>query len=363
MLCQIELATPPAGYQPRLRSRVGTSRVPWVPGRDIASSSPEKPIDTVPVALNPDDREMNPSYELNSLAAMQGGCVTLDQAIGAGMTRDQITYRLRSGAWQPVGRLGYRVSGVHSKMDKLRSAIALLPGAVVSHFSAAVLLGMNHVARDHVSVAVHTQTTHDFPDVLVVRYHDLMDSHLIVSNGLPVTTVPRTIVDLAGRVPLGHLAVVLDDAVAAGLTSMSSVAEVLEEVARKGKPGVANLRTLLEERTGSAGPTSALEAAGRRILEVAGLGGFVLEYSKPWARHRRFDVAFPNEQVAIEWDSRRWHSQVAAFDRDRRRDAEAATHGWTTLRFSWDDVHRRTTETVLVIRTVLERARLSVGSK
>jgi very-short-patch-repair endonuclease len=43
---------------------------------------------------------------------------------------------------------------------------------------------------------------------------------------------------------------------------------------------------------------------------------------------------FPNERVAVETDSWRWHRGRAAFERDRERDAVLAAAGWRTLLFT-----------------------------
>lgn len=239
--------------------------------------------------------------------------------------------------------------------DRVRAAIATLPGAIVAHEAAAELHGLLYVERGLATVLVHTQTTHEFPGVIVRRTHDLETEHVVSYQELPVTTVPRTIVDLAGIVSQKNLAVILDDAAAAQVVSMEAVAEVATTVGRSGKPGTKSLREVLEERLGSDLKGSDLERRGNELVLGVGIGQPEFEYAIPWRPDHRFDAAFPADQLAVEWDSKRWHTQVSAFDRDRARDREAILHGWRVLRFTWADVTERPEQVVATIRKAVER--------
>lgn len=284
---------------------------------------------------------MHPETTVASMAAQQGGIITRDQAIKAGLSDEQIVYRLRSGRWSRYSHGAYRVLTLDGQDDLLRAAAAVLPNAVVSHRSAALLHGIEGLSEGPATVLVHTKTTHTFPGVQVIRCHDLDESHVQIVDGLRTTTPPRTIVDLAAVLPMGRLASALDDCLAQSLARIDAIAAVLEQVARRGKPGVTKLRQLLDERDGDDYSGSLLEARGNALLEQEGLPRFVSQYPIPWSPRQRFDVAFPDHNLAIEWDSRRWHGQLGAFDEDRKRDREAVLHGWRLLRFTWADVMHR----------------------
>jgi len=175
-----------------------------------------------------------------------------------------------------------------------------------------------------------------------------------MANDMRTTTVARTIVDLAGRLTLGELGVCLDEALVERLVEIEEVASLLTEVARKGKPGVVRLRAALDDRTGADYSRSVLEQRGIRILQDAGFAGYELEYSIPWSPRQRFDVAFPHERIAVEWDSRRWHAQLGAFDRDRERDRAAIANDWRVLRFTWSDVQDRPGTVVSTLRDLIK---------
>jgi hypothetical protein len=241
--------------------------------------------------------------------------------------------------------------------DHLRAAVASLPNAVVSHEAAAELHGLRYVERGLATVMVHSQTTHEFPGVTVRRSHDLAPDHLMVRNGLPVTTAPRTIVDLASVVSRKNLAAILDDAVAAKLAAVRSVAQVAMVVGRSGKPGTRNLRTVLDERLESGLIGTPLENKGNALLLTIEEATPTFEYAIPWRPEHRFDAAYPAHQLAIEWDSIRWHLQESVFGSDRARDREAILHGWRVLRFTWFDVSERPDDVVLTVRRALEPVR------
>lgn len=299
---------------------------------------------------------MNLDRYLHELGVSQGGAIRLDQALDAGMTRNQIKYRLRTGRWSHLVRGSYLVTAMTTTDDHLRAAVASLPGAVVSHEAAAVRHGLAHVPRGLATVLVHTQTTHDFPGVLVRRCHDIEASHISRLDGLPTTTIPRTIVDLAAILTERHLAAVLDDAVVSRKVGVGEIADVACAVGRAGKPGTQSLRAILEQRTGAALLGTPLERMGNELL--LGIEGATpeFEYPIPWRVDLRFDAAYPDHKLAIEWDSRRWHTQVAAFQKDRSRDRQAVLHGWRILRFTWEDVNDRPQAVVSAVRVALSGA-------
>lgn len=252
-----------------------------------------------------------------------------------------------------VANGGYRLIEMPGRLNLLRSAATVLPGATVSHYSAAECHGIWGVPREPISVTVPSKTTHTFPGVRVFRSNDLEDTHLVVIRGLRVTTLERTIIDLAAAISERRLEFVIDDLLAAGHCRISDLRVVLDSIARRGKPGVRVMRALLDDRSADDENRSQLERAGNILLVASGIDGYVCEFPIPWAQHRRFDVAFPTHRIAIEWDSIRWHTQKQRFQSDRERDRLAIQHGWRVLRFTWLDVHTDPNAVIASIRVVL----------
>jgi very-short-patch-repair endonuclease len=296
---------------------------------------------------------MHADSNIQHVAVEQGGAITRAQALDAGLTRRQIDLRLRSGRWQHLVAGGYRVFSMDAQIDVVKAAVALLPEAVASHASAAAIHSIGRAPAGQPTVTVHSRTTHQFPGVRVVRCLDLAPSHVTQSPGFPITTPARTIVDLAASLTPGHIGAIVDESIAARLTTIREINGVLNDVARRGKPGVSTMRVVLGDRAGETLPASVLEARALRVLVNAGIRGFETEVPIPWSSTRRFDVAFVEHRVAIEWDSRRWHLQASAFQSDRDRGREAVLHGWRLLRFTWSDVHERPETVASTVRTVL----------
>lgn len=296
---------------------------------------------------------MHPQSIILAMATRQGGVIRRDQATAAGFTGDQIDWRVSTGEWDLATRGGYRLIEMPGRLSLLRAAAAVLPDATVSHYSAAALHDLSGVSRDTVSVTVPSKTTHLFPGVQVFRNDDLYDGHVSMIRGLRTTSLERTIVDLAARLSPRHLEFIMDDLLAGGRCRIADLRSVLDSVARRGKPGITAMRTILDDRSAVDEKRSKLERAGIALLIGAGFGGYQSEFPIPWDTHRRFDIGFPAQQVAIEWDSRRWHTQKKAFQTDRERDRLAIEHGWLVLRFTWHDLHEDPGSVIETIRVVL----------
>lgn len=296
---------------------------------------------------------MHPQSAILRIASEQGGAIRRDQALGVGFTATSIDWRVRTEEWQVVAKGVYRLMEMPGRISILRAAATVLPQATVSHYSAAVLHGLRGVSDDTISVTVPSKTTHTFPGVRVFRNDDLSTEHISVVRGLPTTTLERTIIDLAAALSPRHLEFVVDDVLAHGRCQVADLRVVLDSVARRGKPGVVTTRALLDDRSAVDENRTQLERAGHKLLDEGGFTGYESEYPMPWAPTRRFDVAFPVDEVAIEWDSIRWHTQKRRFQTDRERDRLAVEHGWRVLRFTWQDLHDDPNGVIETIRTVL----------
>lgn len=289
------------------------------------------------------------------MASGQGGCVTRSQLVGLGLGSATVHRRLVSGDFELIADGVYRVFPANTHPDLLRGAVLTLPAAVVSHESAAHLLELPQLPPLAPTVTVASHTTHEFPGVVVRRNHDRDEAHVITVDGLPVTTVARTLFDLAGVLSFREFTRVAEAAILKGRTSLTHLDAMLVQLGRRGKPGTRAVRTFLDLRSGSSPMATVLELKGRAALSRGGLPLPLPEFRFPWDPMRRFDDAYPDAKLAIEWDSREWHAQLEAMTSDRRRDREAAAHGWLILRFTWVDVTRNPSELVATVATLLDQ--------
>ncbi len=294
-------------------------------------------------------------------AARHGGVVTAPMLQEWGFSPNEVKGRVRRRGWVGIGRGAYRLMPARDGRDRLIAAVTVLERAVISHEAAAELHGFTRLPKGQVVVTVHSRTTHDFPGVVARRAHDLDDAHVTELDGLRVTTPERTVVDLAaGRTP-GHIGAIVDDLVARRLLDLPTLDQIATSVARRGKPGTTAMRKVLEPRVGAAHPQSELERRARELVDHSGLPAPLPEFPIPWAPNRRFDDAYPEHRLALEWDSRRYHGQLQAFEADRQRDREATVHGWRVVRFTWADVTENPQMVVETIRRLLAVRRRTAG--
>ena len=173
-------------------------------------------------------------------------------------------------------------------------------------------------------------------------------------DGIPVTRIERTLIDLAAVIDIDRLEDALDCALRRRLTSVGRLRLRLR--AEAGRRGIGKLRVLLAERDGDGQPSaSRFETRLNRLLVRSGLpaarqftiwdgGAFVA----------RVDFCFPEAKVIVEADSYRWHSSKRAWQRDRHRRNPLTELGWQILHVTWDDLIRRPEETIRRLRALLQ---------
>jgi hypothetical protein len=148
---------------------------------------------------------------------------------------------------------------------------------------------------------------------------------------IPVTTVPRTLVDLSSLLSLNDLARACHEAGVRHNTTPRQVETVLAR--RPNTKGAKKLRKVLH---GDVRVTlSTLERRFLKRMEEAGLP--LPETNRP-AGGRRVDCRWPGRRLTVELDSYRYHRSRHAWELDRRREREARARGDDLRRFTYDDV-------------------------
>jgi very-short-patch-repair endonuclease len=207
-----------------------------------------------------------------------------------------------------------------------------------------------------IAVSVPIRRSNRFLTVTVHQLTDLEKGDVMVIRGIPTTDPTRTAIDLAAVLKERDLADIVDQIVRMGLSTYEAISRRLEELARRGKPGVVNLRTILARRVdGQENTESSLESRLTAILVGAGLPAPVVQFRPAWLRYvsGRVDLAYPEARLIVEGDSRRWHDSPEAFQLDRRRDNLAQLAGWRILRFTWDDITKHADYVAETVATAL----------
>jgi len=219
----------------------------------------------------------------------------------------------------------------------MKAAELAVPGSAISGTSAAVLhdlpgyrLGRIEISADRLAGRTRLAT---------VRHRYPLPTTRV--DGIRVTTVGQTLVDLASVSSADVLGAAVDRAVLARAITIDALA-MAWTTARHGRtPGVAVLGRVLAERDESrAVPTSELEAMLYPLLADPRLPPFVPQAPAPWqpGGAQTVDAWFPGPRRIVEGDGRAWHARIADFERDRARDHGAQRVGIEVSRFTWDQI-------------------------
>lgn len=201
--------------------------------------------------------------------------------------------------------------------------------AVLTHRSAAVVWGLLRTARPLLTLTMvgkNGRSRHG------LRLHRLpLDRREIrVRDGLPVSSPARTLLDLAAEVDDAELEEALAVALQRGLASADEVRAAISRT--PGRKGASRLARLLDAGAASGFTRSKAERRMRELLRAAELPqprantpllGYVADFL--WAEHK----------LVVEVDGYLFHSERAAFERDRRRDQVFAAAGYTVIRVTW----------------------------
>lgn len=299
-------------------------------------------------------------------AARQRGRFTRGQVRqGIPNAHGAIHTRLRAGSWLRLTSRVLALPGApFDPTDHLVTASLHFGGAaVVSHGSAALVHGLVAVEACPPTVTVPNGSHRRSSDFVVHQSRDLVADDIAVVGGLQVTTLARTIVDLAPAASDSRVDAWLDHVTAERLLHPAEVAGVLDRVAHQGKGGLQALVGLVGERLAAQGvEMGALERRLTSVLRSAGLGRGEAQYPHP-ARSEGgayVDRAFPAARLLVEVDGRTWHDRKLQAAADARRDRAAAVEGWLTVRYRHDDLSRWTESVAEELREIHGRRLLDL---
>ena len=277
------------------------------------------------------------------------GVVTREELVAAGITRSQIEHRLRVGALLPdypgVYRVGHRAPSTEARF--MAAVKACGDGAMLSGLAAAYLLGLIRGAPPEPEVIAPREKR--LKGVRTRRCRNLDRRDRTIWRGIPVTSIARTLVDLAPVLSDYDLGRACHEAGVRHRTTPADAEAVLAR--RPTSPGAAKLRRILR---GDAKITlSKLESRFLALLREAGLP---LPVTNRPAGGRRVDCRWPDRKLTVELDSYTYHSSRHAWEADRRRERAAYARGDDFRRFTRDDVLVRPRPMLRELRPLLTQA-------
>lgn len=276
------------------------------------------------------------------LATAQHGVVALPQLRALGLSPSAVRSRVAAGGLHRVHRGVYAVGHPLLSLEGRWTAAVLAcgPKAVLSHRSAAALWELRTSVRTPTDVTAPRDPRRACGQIHCHRARTLPRTDVTERRGVPCTTVPRTLLDLAETVDRRSLERACDQAEVLRLLDVRAVRDLLDRA--HGRRGVPLLRTVLGKYDIGEGLTrSELE---ERFLAICARTRVPRPQVNAWltvgGHAMQIDFLWSPQRLVVETDGYRFHSSRRAFESDRRRDQSLALAGWTVLRFTWRQVAR-----------------------
>ena len=267
---------------------------------------------------------------IGRLAEGQHGVVGRGQLLSIGVSNDAIEHRLQLGRLRVLHRGVYAVGHRALRREARWMAAVLGAGrdAVLSHRSAAALWGLGR-EKDRVDVSVRNWRAARAG----IHFHraSIPADEVTTRSAIPVTTVPRTLYDLATVLPHRQLERALNEAEVLRLWDELSLDRLLDRYPRR--PGNRAVRAVLgARRAGAAVTKSELEVMFLAVLDGAELPPPAVNVL---VEGFEVDAVWRDAQVAVELDGRDTHGTAMAFERDRERDRILQAAGWRVVRITF----------------------------
>jgi very-short-patch-repair endonuclease len=282
-------------------------------------------------------RDKTPTNAIDRLIATmanaQHGVVSRRDLLQAGISRNSISHRLARGRLHLLHPGVYAVGHTTLTREGVWTAAVLAggPRAVLSHRSAAALWSLRP------TTALDLTLPRSRRPVAGIRAHRLpiRADELTTVRAIPVTTVPRTLFDLAAILPRHQVEQTINEAEVRRLTDTLTLGDLLDRYPRRW--GASTIEEILARLTAGTNVTrSEFEARFLDFLRETGLPPPELNASllieRSWIE---CDCIWRDRQVAVELDGRATHRTAAAFERDRARDRRLSAQGWRHVRITW----------------------------
>jgi very-short-patch-repair endonuclease len=268
--------------------------------------------------------------QIAALADAQHGVVARHQLLVRGLTAREIERRVAARRLNPVHRgvyaVGHRRLTVEGRW--MGAVLAIGPGAVLSHASAAMAWDLRRTGSGVIHVTVRGDSGRERRRGLKVhRSVTLTDADVTVHRGVPITTPARTIFDLARTLDGRALEHVIDLADQRHLVDFGELRDYASP----------SLQAVLA-RYSPAPTRSELEEAFLRMCDDHAI-------PRPETNTRiegiEVDFVWRDVRLVVEVDGYRYHRAPTAFEDDRERDVRLVARGWRPLRFTWRQLEHR----------------------
>jgi very-short-patch-repair endonuclease/predicted transcriptional regulator of viral defense system len=266
---------------------------------------------------------------LAGAAERQYGLITRGQLEALGVGPHGIAERMRTGRLRRVHRGVYAVGHSVLRPEAYWLAATLTCGreAALSHASAAALWEIRPSQAMRIDVTVPTQAgVRQRRGIRVHRSSTLSAEDVTTQNRIPVTTVGRTLIDLADTLPTQPLKRAIHEAEYRGLLDATAISKAVERTAGRRGKRVLELAGGPRELTRSELEGRFLELCRTHSLPSPTVGARIHGYE--------VDFVWPDQKLIVETDGLTAHRTRQAMERDRERDRRLLLAGYRTVRLT-----------------------------
>jgi hypothetical protein len=258
--------------------------------------------------------------------------VALWQLAELGLEKRAVMHRVAAGRLHRVFRGVYAVG--HARLTKygrwMAAVLACGDGALLSHLSAAELLNLRG-SGNVIHVTSPTRSRHGLPGIRLHQPRSLAPEHRTTIDGIPVTTVPRLLADLAGTLDATGLKRVWQEADRQHLLDV----EAVKPLASQPRRGVRNLRALIEAAEDTPDTKEEFE---HRFADLVVVEDLPRPVYNTLVEGYLVDAFWPEERLIVELHSRAFHWHRAEEDADRAADLLAKRY--RTYHVTWKALTR-----------------------
>jgi very-short-patch-repair endonuclease len=287
---------------------------------------------------------------ISRLANRQHGVVALWQLTALGVSTSGVDRRVADGRLRRIHRGVYAVGPIGRKGYWIAAVLACGEGALLSHRDAAALWNLRDTARTAIDVSVPGAKRRSRSRLTIHAAGEMHPHDRAEIDGIPVTSLARTLLDLAEVVPANELRRAYEAAERHRVLDVRALNELLQR--SNGRRGLPALLALLgydpEPATDS---KSDLESAFLDLVRDAALplpqlnvlvDGFLV------------DAYWPRARLVVELQSYEYHSDRQAFERDNSKLTRLQVAGYAVLPLTHRKLRDEPDEVVGDVRAMLD---------
>jgi predicted transcriptional regulator of viral defense system len=292
------------------------------------------------------------------VAEAQHTVISLTQLNALGLGKAAVSKRAAAGRLRRIHQGVYAVG--HARLTLrghwMAAVLAYGQAARLSHRSAAALWNLRADNRPKTDVSVPSRSARSRPGIDVHRTTTLTASDCTTVDGIPCTTVARTLLDLAEVVPRRQVERAVEQAEFLRLFDLRAVEDVLARA--NGRPGAAVLRSVLVDLEEPGLTASETEERFLALCRASALdtpevnADLFVDGGPPIT----VDFLWRQQRLAVETDAFGTHGARQSFERDRIRDQRLRLAGYDPVRFTRRQIVRDPQRVAATVGTLLARA-------